>query len=616
MLEDQVSMASRRSPVVLYRGPRSTCFPSEDMTSPRPAVKFVVRFDNRRHHVAAIQMWFQIVSESHQIAFPVWTPGSYMVREYTRNIETIAASSHAEWMGPARSELPLKRVGKNRWGVGGEVGQFACVSYQLYCREMTVRTNWIESDYAFLTGAATFPFLAEAVGNYQIQLEVPDDWANIATSLQHRETDGDGGTHNLIAEDFDELVDSPIVCGNFPIREFEAGGQKHYFANVGADELWDLDAAIRDTRTLVLAHQDFWQVTPYKPYWFINLVTEGRGGLEHDNSTVLMCSRGAMRSRESYVDWLSLVSHEFFHTWNIRRLRPQALMQYDYEQEQFLEELWIAEGITSYLDDLTVARVALCSTEEYLNRLSTIVAAVQQAPGRLVQNLKDSSWDAWSKLYRPDENSQNARVSYYSKGALVAWLLDVQIQRATQGEKCIADLMRILWQRHLDQGYTQSDFDVIVAEVANASVQEWLQHYLTSTDELDFTPALEWLGLSFTKAESDVHDIAPYWGCEISKSGFKIMRVVRGTPADRAGVNVDDELVAVDGFRVQTENFDDRMKEYRAGEVIQLLVSRRGQIREMQLRLEEQPRTWQVVIDDKATQEAVQRRQQWLTRIE
>lgn len=586
------------------------------MTSPRPSVNFVVQFDDRRHHVAAIQMWFPIVSSSHQIAFPVWTPGSYMVREYTRNIETITASLHAERMGPAISELPLRRAGKNRWGLSGEVGQYVCVSYQLYCREMTVRTNWIESDYAFLTGAATFPFLVDYEGGYQVQLELPEEWANIATSLQQLEVASYGNTRNLVANDFDALVDSPVACGNFPIRQFEVGGKKHFFANLGADEFWDLDVAVEDTRTIVQAHQDFWQLTPYDAYWFINLVTEGRGGLEHDNSTVLMCSRSAMRSRESYVDWLSLVSHEFFHTWNIRRLRPKALKRYDYEQEQFLEELWIAEGITSYLDDLSVVRVELCSLDEYLKRLSSIVATVQQAPGRLVQNLKDSSWDAWAKLYRPDENSPNARVSYYSKGALVSWLLDVQIQIATRGMRSITDVMRSLWTRHLDDGYTQSDFDAIVDEVANAEVREWLQLQLTSTDELDFSPALSWLGLAFAESETDTHDLAPYWGCEISKPGFKITRVLRDTPADRAGLNVDDEVVAVEGLRVQLENFDDRMKEYRAGEVLELLVSRRGQIREMQLTLEEQPRTWQLVLDDSASDEAVQRRQRWLSRVE
>jgi len=216
------------------------------------------------------------------------------------------------------------------------------------------------------------------------------------------------------------LVDSPIVLGNIDIQSFECGEAKHYLASVGTDGLWNTKAAVKDVQRIVETEQKFWGEVPYTEYWFLNLATESGGGLEHDNSTVLMTSRWTMRQKSKYTEWLALVSHEFFHTWNVRRLRPKALTNYDFENEQYTNELWVAEGVTSYYDDLLLARSGLCSPKEYLDQISKGIAGVQTAPGRLVQPLSQSSFDAWIKFYRPDENANNSRVSYYTKGSLVA----------------------------------------------------------------------------------------------------------------------------------------------------------------------------------------------------
>jgi predicted metalloprotease with PDZ domain len=562
---------------------------------------YSVKFSEYLHHLIEVDVWLSLASEqpSHsssptlEFVFPVWTPGSYMVREYTRNIESISATVVDQVGGTQRSRLPLRRHGKNRWLVTPPPqARVVCLSYRLYCREMSVRTNWVESNYGFLTGAATFPYIdGQQELPISVELELPPDWQQLATALQqsHRH----GQCVRLEATNYDELVDAPIVCGNFEVREFEAGERPHYLVNVGGDALWDLQRATQDVHTLVDFHQKFWNSVPYQHYWFLNLNTESRGGLEHDNSTVLMCSRWAMHRRESYLDWLALVSHEFFHTWNVRRLRPAALMHYDYEAEQFVEELWIAEGITSYFDDLALVRTGLCTRDEYLSRLTKIVQSVQAAPGRLVQDLRNASWDAWTKHYRPDENSGNSRISYYLKGAVVAWLLDVRLQQISQSELGLADVMRLLWQRHLSKGYTLHDFEQIVEELGNRALRQWLHATVREAMDVDYQPALEWLGLQF-KAEDSAKktNFAKVWiGSQSTGSEGKLLvrNVLRGSPSDRAGLNVDDELLALDGYRLSPDTWPGHLDMFEPEQELQLLVSRRGKIVPLKITLGKKP---------------------------
>lgn len=573
---------------------------------------FVIRFENRKRHLIEVELWLTARPPELTIAFPVWTPGSYMVREYTRNIESIVASMHQSVFGEFQENISFSRSGKNRWFCAIDQDETIIrIRYQLYCREMSVRTNWVERDYAFLTGAATFPFIVgRADQPLNVRLELPSDWQQALTSMPT--LGGEPGTFR--ASSFDELVDSPIVCGNFETREFDQGDILHRLIDVGGGELWDLDRASADTQRIVAHHQEFWGEIPYPRYDFINLVTEGRGGLEHDNSTALMCSRYAMRNRDTYVDWLGLVSHEFFHTWNVRRLRPKALMEYDYEREQHVEELWIAEGITSYFDDLSLARLQLCSADEYLKRLSKAINAVQSSPGRHVQTLNQSSWDAWTKLYRPDENSPNSQISYYSKGAIVSWMLDAEIQRATNGSACLDDLVRALWKRCRDTGYTQSDFDALVLEIAGEEVCAWLQVQLTSTEELQFGSTLDWFGLQFSADDSDPTKKSNWMGCKLASEGdLVITGVVRESPADEAGLNVGDELLAIDGYRVARHNHASVMNCYRNPDKIKILLARRGKIQthDMQL-VPEISQHWQLEFDPKASSDAVARRSRWL----
>ncbi len=599
---------------------------THESPTPRTELTYFVNFSEVQHHVIEVQIWIQrsestssrvAAPDPIELVFPVWTPGSYMVREYTRNIESIAAATYDRVGGNRLARLPLRRHGKNRWRVGGKVEQqTVCVTYRLYCREMSVRTNWVEADYGFLTGAATFPYVeGEQDSPILLQLELAEHWKQIATSLEKLEHID--RTVRLAAVNYDEVVDAPIVCGNFDVREFEAGGQPHYLVNVGGDLLWDLDRATRDTQTLVERHQQFWGCVPYDRYWFLNLNTEARGGLEHDNSTVLMCSRWAMHRRESYLDWLALVSHEFFHTWNVRRLRPKALMHYDYEAEQFVEELWIAEGITSYFDDLALVRTGLCNRDEYLARLTKTVQMVQASPGRLVQDLQNASWDTWTKHYRPDENSGNSRISYYLKGAVIAWLLDVELQKGSQRAIGLADVVRLLWQRHLQTGYTLEDFEQLVEELGSTELRQWLHSAVREATEVDFQAALDWFGLQF-KAEDSAKksNFAKVWiGSQSTGSEGKLIvrNVLRGSPSDRAGMNVDDELIALDGYRLSLDTWPGHLEMFEPEQELELLVARRGKVVPLKITLgKKPPHNWELAVDPAASNEAKGRLERWL----
>ena len=443
------------------------------------AIQYRLDFGQAASHRVRVEAEFPCAGRDRIVLMmPVWTPGSYMVREYARQIESVEAH---DLKGGKRG---ITKRDKSHWEVDCSGIDRVMVRYELYGREMGVRTNWIEHEFAFLTGAATFLTREDYLDHpHVLECKPVEGWTHLASSLapllQGQVVQGQPGLGQNSGErswirraaNYDELVDSPIVLGKIDVQSKEIGGALHHLATVPHEGIWDTKKAMEDVAKIVAVEQQFWGEVPYREYWFLNLLTEAGGGLEHDNSTVLMTSRWAQKQRSKNIDWLGLVSHEFFHTWNVRRLRPKVLKQYDYNQEQYTQELWIAEGLTSYYDDLFVIRAGLCTPKEYLERLSKNIQAVQNAPGRLVQSLVDSSFDSWIKFYRPDENAANSRISYYLKGALVGLLLDSEIRARSGGEKSLDDCMRMLWNRHRESGYTNADFLKIVGdEIGRAHV--------------------------------------------------------------------------------------------------------------------------------------------------
>ncbi len=555
-------------------------------------------------------------AKSVKLMMPVWTPGSYLVREYARQIEEISARDEA-----ANKQLPIEKIDKNHWVVQCEGSKEFVLRYLIYGREMSVRTNWIENDFAFLTGAATFITREDALARpHLVRIEGLPQWPHIATSLPKLDPRDEW---NRVASHFDVLVDSPIVLGNMDLQTVKVGDAQHHLASVGTDGLWDTAKATKDIAKLIELEQSFWGEVPYADYWFLNLVTESGGGLEHDNSCVLMTGRWSQRSRSKYIDWLALVAHEFFHAWNVRRLRPKVLQTYDYNQEQYMQELWIAEGLTSYYDELFVTRAGLSTPKEFLERLSKQIQGFQATPGRKVQSLEESSFDTWIKFYRPDENAANSRISYYVKGAIIGLLLDAKIRVATGNSKSLDDCMRLLWKRHRATGYDNQDFAKIASEVAGVPLEGWLQEQLSTTSDSDFTELLDCYGLKWKTKEKDPDadkDSRPpattaLIGIELSNQSGKtiIDKVARGGAGSAAGLQVGDELIGWGGYRITAEQWSERVGLYHVSDRVVASVARRGKLLEIPVELESIPvELGSLVRVETPTPEQTQRWNGWL----
>jgi predicted metalloprotease with PDZ domain len=537
----------------------------------------------------------------------VWTPGSYLVREFARNVLTIEAC------GDDGRIVSVSKTAKNRWTLDGVAGcEHVRIDYRLYAREMSVRTNVVDRDFALLNGAATFITCASAQqAPSTVRVVLPPGWA-AHTSL---DAAGDGSAA-FLARDFDALVDAPIGCGEAVVSVFDAGGRRHEIVDLGDRGPWDSAAAAKDVQRVVETQQAFWRSVPYERYVFLNCVSESAGGLEHAASTVLMTSRWKSRTRKGHLEWLRLASHEFFHTWNVKRLRPVELGPFDYERENHTRALWIAEGFTEYYGDLLVRRAGLCTDREYLDELGAQIEHVETTPGRRVQPLSLASFDAWIKHYRPDENSPNAAMSYYTKGCVVAFLLDAEIRRATDNLRSLDDVMRAAYERYAGaRGYEERQFRDLAGEIAGVDLSAWLAHAVDSTGELEYEPALELFGLRLRTEDlpSDRPPRAFFGVTTRNDAGRLVVTSVRAsTPAASAGVSPDDEILALGGYRVRADGFESRLEIHRPGETLPLLVARRERLIELSITLGEAPRPLKLDLDLSATPEQSERRRSWL----
>ncbi len=560
-----------------------------------------------------------------ELMMPVWSPGSYLVREYARHVEALAART------PDGRALSVEKSRKNRWRVHTDGAARVVVTYRVYGREMGVQTNWVDRSFALINGAATFLTPVEGgPRSHEVTLTLPAGWPRSFCGLPAAP---DGLPHRYVAPDYDTLVDSPIYAGDPAVYEFEVDGKPHHLVVEGEGGVWDGPKAARDVEAVVRAQRAFWGSLPYDRYVFFNLLTETGGGLEHRNSTVLMASRWATRRRADYLGWLRLVSHEFFHTWNVKRLRPVELGPFDYEAEAVTKSLWVAEGLTSYYGDLLVRRAGLCTAEEYFagdvpptggdgDKPKGDVERLQETPGRAVQPLESASADAWIKHYRRDENTPNTAVSYYTKGAVVGFLLDAEIRRATKGARSLDDVMRLAYERYSgERGYTPAQFRSLANEVAGTDLSGFFRRSLETTEELDYGEALRWYGLRFAAADGDKErdkEKKPpkaWLGLETKPEGGRltVSVVKRGTPGYEAGFNVGDEVLAVGEDRVLAEQWSKRMEQYRPDERASVLVARRGRLLRLEAVFGREPAPqWKLQTDPAASEEQRTHRRAWL----
>jgi predicted metalloprotease with PDZ domain len=567
-------------------------------------IQYTVSFPEPQTHYAEVAV--RVPTErrpSIELMMAVWTPGSYLVREYERNVEDVAATNDGR-------RLPIEKTEKNRWRITTGGSDVVTVHYRVYAHEMSVRTNWIDAGFALLNGAPTFLTLADGLTRpHDVTIVPAAAWKKSFTALPIV----GGQEHHYRASDYDTLVDSPILVGNAASYEFVVDGKRHLLVNEGEAGVFDGARAARDLETIVREHRRMWGFLPYEQYVFLNVLTEASGGLEHKNSNVLMASRWATRTRNAYLGWLELASHEYFHAWNVKRLRPIELGPFNYERENPTRSLWIAEGITEYYGALAVARAGFLSREEFLATISSNIDEVQAAPGRLVQSAEQASYDAWIKYYRPDENSGNSSISYYAKGAVLGFLLDAKVRKATSGQRSLDDVMVAAYQKYAgERGYTPAEFRAVAEQTAGVNLAAFWNTAVEGTADLDFADALETFGLRLRNGGSSMR---PWLGIATRNDAGRLMvsQVQRAAPAHVAGINVDDEILAIDDFRVRADRLESRLDQYQPGQQVSVLVSRREQLVRVQVTLgTEPPRTGRLDVDPAATPGAIQIRMRWL----
>lgn len=416
-----------------------------------------------------------------ELKMAVWT--AYVVREYSQFVVQISAERPA---GPA---LSIYKTRKNRWAVETGGAPRVLVRYRVYSHAMHVQDNYVDSEFALLNGQPSFLTLAENAGiPHEVKLILPPAWKTSLSAMRKI------GEHQYRAKDYEELMDSPIVAGNPVVHEFAVDGKKHRLVNVLDRSSWDVSKSTADLAKIVAAERDVWGSLPYREYTFFNILSSKGGGMEHAECTVMMAAPNATRRRDTYVAWLSLTAHELFHAWNVKRLRPREIVPGEYEVEQYTRSLGIAEGFTSYYAYLAMRRAGVISDGEFYELLSREIDALQRSDGRRLQSLADASFDAWIKFYRPNEITNKTTISYYTKGAVVAFLLDARLRAQSNNARSLDTVMREMLQRYpQERGYTLEEF----AEVAQTDLRPWFQ----STDELDYSEAARWFGLKISSSK-------------------------------------------------------------------------------------------------------------------
>ena len=579
---------------------------AQTASSARPAepIRYTIRFPAPHTHYMDVTAAVPTGGKPDiELMMAVWTPGSYLVREYQRNIERVTATGAGRSLAVAKSD-------KNRWRIATGGAATVTVTYGVYAHELSVRTNWVEERYALINGAPTFMTLADGVVRpHEVTLDLPAAWRGSMTGLRAL-----AGAHRYIAPDFDTLVDSPIVAGNPQVYEFSVDGKPHYLVNEGDTSGFDAARAVKDLEAIVREHRRFWGALPYDKYVVLNVIVPNRGGgLEHKNSTVLLAGRTTTQSRNAYTTWLTTLTHEIFHTWNGKRLRPVELGPFDYEKEALTRSLWVVEGITDYYGDLLALRAGVLTRAEFLGSLSSVIADLQSTPGRLLQSVELASYDAWIRYYRPDENSPNVSISYYVKGQVLGFLLDARIRQLTNGARSLDDVMRAAYARYSGaRGFTPEQFRQVAEQVAGTSLADFWSAWISGTGELDYGNALQTFGLRFRAAAGSGRASL---GVTTRNDNGRL--VVTGTGRERAGaadgLAPDDEILAINERRVRADQLARRLDDYEPGHRITVLIARRDQLERVPVTLVgESPHMWEIEIDPAASSTQRSRLDAWL----
>jgi predicted metalloprotease with PDZ domain len=570
------------------------------------AIHFRVEAADLHAHLYRVTLTVQRPAALQRVTLPVWIPGSYLVREFAKNLQGLRAHQ-------APHVLEVTQTDKSTWQMHCRVGRPLVLHYEVYANDPSVRTAWLDASRGFFNGTSLcLQVEDQAETPHALEVCAPKgtvSWS-VATGLTASAVNARGfGTY--LAANYDELVDCPVEMGAFWSGEFKACGVPHRFVVAGAARSFDGERLLADAKRICETSIRLWHGSKKPPHrhfvFMLNAVDDSYGGLEHRNSTALICGRrdlprqGERKNSEGYTTLLGLISHEYFHTWNVKRLRPAEFARYDYAQENYTRLLWFFEGFTSYYDDLLLRRAGLLDDAGYLKLLNKTINQVLQTPGRAVQSVAQASFDAWVKYYRQDENTPNATVSYYTKGALVALCLDLTLRQ--EGHTDLDAVMRALWRRCKAGPMTQADLLTVLAELGQRDFGDELAAWVHGTADLPLQAVLARQGVT---VQEDAAQPAQRLGLRVAEAaGIQVKVVLRGGAAERAGFAAGDEWLAVEtdartGEAWRLHKLDDLALYAGPHHSLTALVSRDKRLLRLPLELPQGVTTWRLSLHDAA----------------
>lgn len=536
---------------------------------------------------------------------PRWSPGSYLIREYSRHLSLLVAQTkNGERLNLEQTDTSVFKIDWEKSDLKNqkESDEFT-LSYLVYCHELTVRTSHVDDSHAFLhLPTLLMGVVDHEVLNPTIEVSFPPAWSQITSGLKDISTKREVFIYS--ARNFDELIDSPIEIGCQETDGFQVMGIDHHLAFYGT-QLPHNENIKADTKKIVEHIAEFFGGLPYEKYCFITHFSPGLyGGLEHSNSTALQFCPTQITQRKGYINYLALVCHEFFHTWNVKRIRPFELGPFNYLKEGNTKLLWLAEGLTSLMDELFIYRMGLITLEEYLDMQKENLNRYYAIPGKKFHSLDDSSYNAWIKLYRPDENSNNSSISYYLKGGIVFFALNILL---AEKKKSINDLLNLLWsdfKKNPERGVTAEQVYEMVKIVGGSEILSKFETMTSTTEDIDLETICAKAGLKFEWDKTEV----PWLGFDVSFEGDRVIArsVTLDGPAYKAGINAGDEIIAINGMRMLKDRFNEHTKYLRINETYQVTVARLSMLSNIELNVGTTPAKLKAIsVVDKALVESV-----------
>ena len=507
-----------------------------------------------------------------EFKLPVWTPGSYLVREFSKNLNQVRA------IDAQGKELTVKKKAKNAWEVQCNGATSYTVFYEVYAFELSVRTPFLDNTHGFVAGAGVFMYTEET--RYQngiLHIHPHATFKKISTALVIADFKSEPSDQTFLFDDYDQLVDSPIEIGNQQEFSFMAAGVRHRVAMYG-EANYNIAELQRDMAKVVESATAVFGSNPNQDYLFIvHNVKDGQGGLEHKNSCVLSVSRWTYTG-SNYLGFINLVAHEYFHLWNVKRIRPIELGPFNYDQECYTSLLWVMEGITSYYDELLLLRAGFYTKADSLNKLQSQINYVEGSPGSRVQPVAHASFDAWIKAYRPNENSSNTTMTYYSRGAVIGAVLDAYLIQRSKGKQSLDGFMQLLYQKYaldLKRGFSETEFEQELANYCGEDMHAFFTQYVNGTAIIPYQKYFEPMGLKVTDQTSTLTN----FGAALEPGEVLKVRTVRsGSAAEDAGISVGDEILACDGFRIDKAGLENKYNNLQPGVSMELLLARDGKL--------------------------------------